>query len=177
MKVETDRLLLRNFTYGDVDDVFEYCSQEGVGQMAGWPVHQSIDETKKILDGWTKNKDIFAVVCKENGKVIGHLAVNADSEENREDTREFGCALNRNYQRKGIMTEAILAVLNCLFAQGIAFVWACCFQNNIASKGMIEKCGFSFQQEGTFYAKRLHKAFLSYEYRMTREEWNRRHSA
>lgn len=73
MEMETDRLMLRNFTYSDVDDVFEYCSQEGIGEMAGWPAHQSIDETEKILDKWTKNKDIFAVVCKKNGKVIGHL--------------------------------------------------------------------------------------------------------
>lgn len=46
MEIETERLMLRNFTYGDVNDVFEYC---------------------------TKNKDIFAVVWKKNGKVIGHL--------------------------------------------------------------------------------------------------------
>ena len=175
MRINTERLLLRNFSRGDVADVFEYCSQEGVGEMAGWPAHKAIDETEKMLDEWINNKNIFAIVWKKNGKVIGHLAVNADSEENRDDTRELGCALNRNYQRRGIMTEAIRAVLGCFFTNGIAFIWACCFQNNAASKGMIEKCGFSFQQEGTFYAKRLDKTFPSYEYRMTREEWRRCH--
>lgn len=174
MQIETGRLLLRNFTSTDVGDVYEYCSQKGVGEMAGWPMHKSRGETEKILDIWINSKNIFAVVWKQNGKVIGHLAVNADSEENRDDTRELGCALNRDYQRKGIMTEAIRAVFGFLFTNGIAFVWACCFQNNAASKCMIEKCGFSFQQKGTFYAKRLDKTFPSYEYRMTREEWSYR---
>jgi len=171
MDIETKRLLLRNFTAKDVEDVFEYSSQEGVGEMAGWPAHKSTEDTRRVLSDWVQNENQLAVVWKENGKVIGHIAINEDSEEGRDDTKELGCALNRNYQRRGIMSEVIQAVIGFLFTQNIEYVWACCFQDNVASRCMIEKCGFSFQQEGTFYSKSLDKAFKSYEYCITKDEW------
>lgn len=171
MDIETKRLLLRNFTVKDVEDVFEYCSQDGVGEMAGWPAHKFMDDTTQVLSNWVQNKQQLAVVWKENGKVIGHIAINTDSEEGRDDTKELGCALNRNYQRRGVMSEAIQAVIGFLFTQNIEFVWACCFQENVASKCIIEKCGFTIQQEGTFYSKSLDKTFKSYEYCITKDEF------
>ena len=171
MDIETERLLLRNFTTEDLDDVFEYCSQKDIGEMAGWSVHKSKDDTVKMLNDWILNKNQLALVWKENGKVIGHIAINEDSEEGRADTKELGCALNRDFQRRGIMSEAIQTVVDFLFDRDIAFIWACCFQDNVASKGMIEKCGFSLHQEGTFHSKSLDRVFKSYEYCITRDEW------
>lgn len=106
----------------------------------------------------------------ETNKVIGHIAVDPDSEEGRIDTRELGCVLNAKYHRRGIMSEAIGEVIDYLFREeGVEIVWACCFQKNVASKGMIEKCGFHFIKEGTFYSSSLGKEFLSYEYCITKE--------
>ena len=34
--IETKRLVLRPFTTSDADDLYEYASVEGVGEMAGW---------------------------------------------------------------------------------------------------------------------------------------------
>jgi ribosomal-protein-alanine N-acetyltransferase len=171
MEIFTDRLLLRPFLKTDLDDVYEYCSQPGVGEMAGWPHHVSIDQTREMLDEWTSKGTRLAITLKEDGKVIGHIGISPDSDENREDTRELGCALNCSYHRKGFMTEAITAVVDSLFKEDIEYIWACCFQQNIPSKGMIEKVGFIFQQEGEFYAKKLDKEFKSYEYRISKDEW------
>lgn len=74
------------------------------------------------------------------------------------------------------MTEVIRAALEELFSQEIASVYACCFQENTASKHMIEKCGFAFEQEGTYYAKPLQKEFKSFEYVWTKERWINEHS-
>lgn len=156
-------------------NVNEYCAQPGVGANAGWRAHGSVEETAGILSGWILDGYKHAIVMKENGKVIGHIAVDPDSEESRCDTRELGCALNRSYQRQGIMTEAVTATVDRLFATGdIQFVWACCFQNNMPSKNLIEKCGFLFVKEGIFDARSLEKRFLTYEYRILRDEWNAR---
>lgn len=54
MNIETNRLLLRNFVEKDKDDVFQYCSQHGIGEMAGWPQHETIEDTEKVLAGWIK---------------------------------------------------------------------------------------------------------------------------
>ncbi|MDR1770376.1 MAG: GNAT family N-acetyltransferase [Hungatella sp.] len=171
MKLLTSRLQLRPFTEQDLSDVFEYCNQAGVGEMAGWPAHNSILQTKKILSEWILQRRKLAIVWYENGKVLGHISIDEDSEEGREDTRELGCALNRAYQRQGIMSEAIIAILDYLFNHGISYIWACCFQENLASKGMIEKCGFIFQQEGTYHSKELNKIYCSFEYRLSKKEW------
>lgn len=171
MIIETKRLCLRNFTAEDIDDVFEYCSQEGVGEMAGWRAHASKDDTAFALADWVQNEDRFAIVLADNGKVIGHISVDEDSDEGRQDTRELGCALNCVYQHRGLMSEAVRAVMEEVFRRDISYLWACCFQENIASKRMIEACGFIAQREGTFFSKSLNRTFRSYEYRLSREEW------
>lgn len=176
MFVETERTFLRNFTESDLQDVWEYSSQDGVGEAAGWLHHHTIAETRAALAKDIQNRSKYAIVLRKNKKAIGYLAVNEDSEDHRADTKELGCVLNRAYQRQGIMTEVIRAVLEELFSQEIAYVYACCFQENTASKHMIEKCGFSFEQEGTYYAKPLQKEFKSFEYLWTKERWINEHS-
>ena len=176
MFVETERTFLRNFIESDLQDVWEYSSQDGVGEAAGWLHHHTIAETRAALAKDIQNRSKYAIILRKNKKVIGYLAVNEDSEDHRADTKELGCVPNRAYQRQGIMTEVIRAVLEELFSQEIAYVYACCFQENTASKHMIEKCGFSFEQEGTYYAKPLQKEFKSFEYLWTKERWINEHS-
>jgi Acetyltransferases, including N-acetylases of ribosomal proteins len=172
MYIETKRLSIRPFTMEDLQDVHEYCSQPEIGEFAGWLVHKSIQETTDILNRWITEGYKHAIVLKEKRKVIGHISIDDDSEEKRSDTKEIGCALNKVYQRQGIMTESIKATINSLFQmEQIEYIWACCYQINVASKGMIEKCGFIFQQEGVFDSKSLNKEFPSYEYRITKNEW------
>ncbi len=74
------------------------------------------------------------------------------------------------------MTEVLNAILEYLFSKNINYIYACCFQNNLASKHLIEKCGFDFEQEGSFYAKTMNKNFDTYEFVFTRDEWNKKNS-
>ena len=48
--IETERLILRAFMPSDLDDFYEYASVEGVGEMAGWHHHESIEKSQEILD-------------------------------------------------------------------------------------------------------------------------------
>lgn len=172
MNIICDRIEIRPFAPSDLTDVHEYCSQPGVGENAGWKAHSSLAETESVLSEWIEQGCKNAIVLSETGKVIGHISVDPDSEEEREDTRELGFVLNRDYHRKGIMTEAVNAILGQLFGSGeIKYVWACCFQDNAASKALIGKCGFRLIQEGTYYAPLLEREFRSYEYRMSKREW------
>ena len=62
--IETERLILRSFKQADLDDFFEYASVEGVGEMAGWKHHDSIDKSQKILNSFINNDKVFAICCK-----------------------------------------------------------------------------------------------------------------
>lgn len=171
MILETDRTILRYFEKKDLDDLNEYCSQDGVGEMAGWQHHCNLSISEDVLNKNIQNEHIFAIENKENKKVIGHIAINNDSENGREDTKELGFVLNRNYQNKGVMTEVVYRILDYLFCNGIEYVYACCFENNTQSKHLIEKCGFTFEQEGTFYSESLSKTFKSFEYVLNKNNW------
>ena len=74
-QIETERLILRPFKETDLKDFYEYASEEGVGEMAGWEHHASIEKSKEILDIFISEDKTFAICCKENGKVIGSLGV------------------------------------------------------------------------------------------------------
>lgn len=171
MRLETKRTILRNFENKDLQDLNDYCSQDGVGEMAGWKHHSDLLTSKEALYRNIRNKNIFAIENKEDGKVIGHISINDDSENGREDTKELGFVLNRNYQNKGIMTEVVYKILDYLFLNNIEYVYACCFQNNIPSKKLIEKCGFTLEQEGVFYSESLNETFKSFEYVYNKGEW------
>lgn len=171
MRLETCRTILRRFEKKDLEDLNNYCSQDGVGEMAGWKHHDNLSTSKEMLYRNIQNKNIFTIEYKENKKVIGHIAVNSDSENGREDTKELGFVLNRNYQNQGIMTEVIYQILDYLFSNDVKSVYACCFQNNRSSKRLIEKCGFTFEQEGLFYSESLNKTFKSFEYVYSKNDW------
>ena len=171
MRLETGRTILRGFEKKDLEDLNDYCSQDGVGEMAGWKHHSDLLTSKEVLHKNILNENIFAIENKDNRKVIGYIAINGDSENGREDTKELGFALNRNYQNQGIMTEVIYHILDYLFSNYIEYVYACCFQNNRPSRQLIEKCGFTFEQEGSFYAESLDKSFKSFEYSYSKNDW------
>lgn len=124
----TNRTILCPFAEQDLSDLYEYCSQDEVGESAGWARHTSMEMSRQALRDFIRNKNQFAVVYRENNKVIGHICIHDDSENNRSDTKELGYALNRNYWNRGIMTEVLYPVLDMLFKTGIENVYAAAFK-------------------------------------------------
>ena len=62
--IETERLVLRPFMQSDLHDFNEYASVPGVGEMAGWKHHETIEKTQEILDIFIKEDKTFAIVLK-----------------------------------------------------------------------------------------------------------------
>lgn len=62
--IETDRLILRTWKQSDINNFFEYASIDGVGEMAGWKHHETIEETQSILNTFILEKNIF--YCLQN---------------------------------------------------------------------------------------------------------------
>ena len=144
----TDRLLLRPWKASDLEDLYEYASVDGVGQMAGWIPHRNIDESKRILASFMKQKKTFAL--EYQGKVIGSLGIEAYSEENYPELdrllgRELGYVLSKEYWGRGLMPEAVRAVTEWLFHdENLDFIVVGHFERNLRSKRVAEKCGFQY---------------------------------
>ena len=149
VEIETERLLLRAFRESDLEDFYEYASVEGVGEMAGWPHHKDREESKRILDSFIKNDKTFAICFKESGKVIGSLGVEEYGLEDKLSEfdnyygREIGYVLSKDYWARGIMTEAVKAVIDYLFnTLNLDFLTCGYYDFNARSKRVQEKCGF-----------------------------------
>ncbi len=147
--IETERLILRAFKESDLNDFYEYASVEGVGEMAGWKHHESIEETQEILDMFIKENQDFAIILKEDNKVIGSLGVKKYGLEDKLTEfdgylgREIGYVLSKDYWGMGIMPEAVMAVIDYLF-NNLNWDFLTCgyYDFNGRSKKVQEKCGF-----------------------------------
>lgn len=147
--LETQRLILREFKENDLTDFYEYASVDGVGEMAGWSHHENIETTKEILNSFIKDNKVFAIVYKENNKVIGSLGVEKYFMEDKLDEfknlygREIGYVLSKDYWGKGLMPEAVKCVINYLFDEcNLDFIICGYYLFNNQSKRVQEKCGF-----------------------------------
>lgn len=49
MILETERLILRHWEESDAEDLYKYASNPDVGPIAGWPPHQSIEESLDVF--------------------------------------------------------------------------------------------------------------------------------
>ena len=58
--LKTEHLTLRPWREEGLTDFYEYASVDGVGQMAGWNPHRSIEESREILTHFIKGKRVFA---------------------------------------------------------------------------------------------------------------------
>lgn len=151
--LETERLIIRKLDVCDAVMSHELFSDDDAMRLVGiYPPLRTMEETLERLTEWrtTENGERFALVMKDTDEFLGYVAVNPDSEEDREDTRELGFAMRAEARRRGFMKEALQAVLAELKREGIAYVWACCFKGNDASEKLIRSLGFDFIQEGTY---------------------------
>lgn len=69
--IETERLILRGWQLEDLDDLYEYAKNPNVGLMQGWEPHSSKEISLNVLKSFIEDDDRWAIVLKENRKVIG----------------------------------------------------------------------------------------------------------
>lgn len=145
--LETNRLLLRNLTHNDVGDVYDIRSNPVTMLYIPRPIAKTKDDALAVINmitGFTTaNERInWAITEKGNDKLIGIIGfVNFKPESHR---GEVGYVLNNQYLRKGIMYEALQAVLGYGFnTLGLHSVEAIIRTDNIASMQLVEKSGFN----------------------------------
>jgi putative acetyltransferase len=171
--LETERLILRPFQETDLEDLYEYAKSSNVGPHAGWPPHQSREETNRIIQMFIKDDDVWALVYKENNKMIGSLGLHTDRLRSAEDVRMLGYVLREDYWGLGLTAEASRAAINYAFEElGISLLSVHHYPFNLQSKRVIEKCGFLY--EGTLrHAAKIYDGSI-YDlvcYSMTRDEY------
>lgn len=142
--IETERLILRDASVDDAEDMFEYAKLEEVTKYLSWKPHISLKDSEKILEMLSKEakeKDSYVfkvIVLKENDKMIGTIDARIFGEGLKD--AEFGYCLNPKYWNKGYMSEALKAFMEALHKEhGVENVFGSFERENIASKRVMQK--------------------------------------
>ena len=117
MKMETDRLILRELTAVDLDGLHTILSDPE--SMQHYPNPFDLDKVKSWI-AWnikiyaTYGFGLWAVILKENNQFIGDCGITMQNiNGNREP--EIGYHINKEYVNKGYATEAAQACMKYAF--------------------------------------------------------------
>ena len=150
IKIETERLILRRFRIEDAPEMYRnWASDPEVTAYLTWPPHERVEDTKSILSDWISKygeQDFYnwAMELKETGEVIGNISVVALYEPLSE--AKMGYCMSRAYWGRGLMPEALRAVIALLFDEvGANRVEARHDARNPKSGRVMSKAGMLFE--------------------------------
>ena len=148
MKLTTERLLIRDFKFSDDQDLYEMCKDPLTAYNAGWTPHPDIHASRGVVLNYMSGNETYAVILKENKKLIGTISLYKPTIRKDIYCRELGFCLNKIYRNLGYMTEAVEAVLEYGFNElELDMIMVCHHEKNYACKAVISK--FPFLYEGT----------------------------
>lgn len=142
----TPRLRFRPWLETDADALYRYASDPDVGPRAGWPPHQSVEESLQVIRNIFSNGHTWALELKETGEPIGCMGYYAHGESNIDiggNDAELGYWIAKPYWNQGLCTEALQTMIDhCFNVMCFQTLWADFFVDNPASGRVMEKCGF-----------------------------------
>ncbi len=157
INVDND-LILRQVTYDDINDYFEYMSSEEVIKYVPEEcIPRNLDRAKEEID---YNLDLYryrrsiywALALKDGNKLIGSCGFNYW---NRDHSRaEISYDLSHKYWGKGIMSRTVKSVLGFAFTRmELRRVEATVTPSNFGSLKVLRKMGF--KKEGILREQKL----------------------
>lgn len=176
MILETERLILRRWKESDAEDLYIYASNPDVGPIAGWPPHQSVEESLDVIKNVLNGKEAYAICLKEDGKAIGAIELKLNDHTDmteRDDECELGYWLGKLFWGQGFMTEAAREILRHAFEDiCMSKVWCGYYEGNAKSKHVQEKVGFKYQwTTESVDVPLMHEKRTGHVNAMTKEEW------
>ncbi len=176
--LETPRLLLRPMVLEDAEAMHAFKSDPAATQFFGQDPHSDLEQTRAWvrcgLEGWKNGSSItWAITLRHDGQVIGECCLwNIDHGSKR---AELGYELLRSQWKRGLMNEALTAVLDFGFkAMGLNRVEASPLSINLPSQNVLVKLGF--KHEGTLRQRHFFNGQRHDEmwFGLLREEWEAR---
>ena len=176
MILETDRLILRRWEESDAADLYQYASDPAVGPAAGWPPHQSIEESRNVIGTVLSGAETYAICLKSDNRAIGAigLILNGGTDAVKSDDEcELGYWIGKPFWGRGLVPEAAHEILRHAFEDlGMNKVWCGYFEENTKSKRVQEKVGFRYQYTlENADVPLLNEKRTDYVSCLTKEEW------
>lgn len=147
--IETDRLILLLWKEEDAVFLYKYACNPEVGTSAGWPPHNSVEMSREVIKEVFSAPETYAVVLKEAGEPMGCCGFvpkgARPSEHILPADEEIGYWIGRPYWGRGLMPEAVKALINhAVNDLSIHRLWIAFNEGNDKSRRVAEKCGFIY---------------------------------
>ncbi|HSK66631.1 MAG TPA: GNAT family protein [Anaerolineales bacterium] len=164
MRLETERLILRDFVADDWQRVIEYQTDPLYLRYYEWTTADRTPEAVQEFVGWfldhqkqePRIKFQLAIVLKSDNLLIGNCGIRKDRANAFQ--ADIGYELDPSYWNRGYATEAIHAIVDFGFSTlSLHRVWAWCVADNIGSTHVMEKLGMQLEgrlRENEYYKDR-----------------------
>lgn len=142
--LETERLVLRNFTENDIEAIERIFGDEEINRFLPWfPVKNRKEAEAFFQERYASqyaggNGCHYAVCLKTDNIPIGYVNVSGD------DSRDFGYGLLKEFWGQGIITEAGIAALEQAKRDGLPFVTATHDIENSKSGAVLKRLGMKY---------------------------------
>lgn len=143
----TERLVLRRLRVDEADAVAEYKNDPEVARYQDWDLPYPVEEIAAKIAAyeqrpWPSPGAGLNVAIEYEGELIGDLGVGWDDAGTE---AEIGYTLRLDHQGKGLATEAVAAVVERLFFEGVDRITSSLDPENVASIRVLEKVGFHYE--------------------------------
>lgn len=154
--LETERMILRELTFEDEDNLFDLDSDPDVMMFLTLGTPSTREEIKamivRVRDLFTKHNNrygVWAAIEKDSGKFMGWFLFRPDKEQPENTDRiEIGYRFKKEFWGKGFATEGSKALLKKGFEEfKIPQIFALAMKRNKASWNVMEKLGMSYVRE------------------------------
>ena len=165
---------MRPWQETDAEECYKYARDRLVGPIAGWPVHDSVENSRHIIRDILMVPETYAIVLKEMGLPIGSISLHHNDLTEKEDEAELGYWLGVPYWGQGIMTEAAGELLRHAFEDlHLARIWCGYYEGNEKSKRVQEKLGFRYQWTSDVAVPQMSEIRKSHASLLTEEDWRK----
>ncbi len=170
----SERLVLRAPHEEDIDALAHLANNANVATMVSRMPHPYTTNDAADFVRRTKlgeiGKCVYAITKADNGAFLGCCGVEPTGDPN---TVEIGYWLGEPYWNEGYTTEAAHALIDMVFRtrENVAQIDARCRVTNVASRRVVQKCGFQFQGSGLAASLALGSTVPVEWYRLDRKTW------
>ena len=182
IRIETDRLLLRDHSLEDLNDYHAWMSDPAVMRyIIGFKQSNTRDESlaslKKTIEGINKTPRtnyFIAIAQRDTGRYIGSGGGFIERLESNGGIMEIGYMLKKDFWGLGYTTEATKAWIDYSFRYlCVHRIIAHCDCDNASSEKVMQKCGM--EKEAVLKQHRYHNGSWrdGLQYAVVKEEWRR----
>ena len=150
-ELKTERLTLRKLRESDAEDLFTIC---GLGK--------NLEEARNLLATMAQYSDDplnYHWVLVYDGHAVGRIRAWELNPE--QDYAQLGYEIGEKYRSKGLMTEALRAVIAYLAKDaGLNHIYCLVREENIASRRVCEKAGMTHEGNMRKHFKRADGTYI-----------------